>query len=231
MVTTAVLLAAFAVIGTGLVAFTYEKTKPRIEEAERQALLDSLHSVVKPQTHDNELFEDRIYVKSKQYLGTDKQLPLFRARKNGEPVAAIITAIAPDGYNGDIKLLIGIHYDGTLSGVRVISHRETPGLGDAIETRRGDWILMFNGLSLENPKPKDWKVKRDNGYFDQLSGATITSRAVVKAVARALQYYGQNREPLFERRAAEESVLTPDQLAPQPAEPPQLESLRRQPAQ
>lgn len=199
MLATAVLLALFAVAGTALVAYTYEKTKPRIEQAERRALLNSLHSVVDPQTHNNNLFDDRIYVTSKQYLGTSQPLPVFRARKNGKPVAAIITAIAPDGYNGDIKLLIGIKYDGTLSGVRVISHRETPGLGDGIEARRSDWILIFNGLSLDNPEPGEWKVKRDGGYFDQLTGATITPRAVVKAVFKALEYYQQNRGKLFSR--------------------------------
>jgi electron transport complex protein RnfG len=202
MLTTAVLLALFAVAGTGLVAYTYEQTKPRIEQAERRALLNSLHSVVDPQTHNNKLFDDRIYVTSKQYLGSSQPLPVFRARKNGEPVAAIITAIAPDGYNGDIKLLIGIKYDGTLSGVRVIAHRETPGLGDGIEVRRNDWILTFNGLSLDNPEPSEWKVKRDGGYFDQLTGATITPRAVVKAVFKALEYYQQNRDMLFSRPPA-----------------------------
>ena len=213
MFTTAILLAIFAVTGTGLVAYTYEKTKPRIEEAERNALLENLHSVVKPDTHDNELFNDQIYVTSPQYLGSKNPLPVFRARKEGKPVALIITAIAPDGYNGDIKMLIGIHYDGTLSGVRIISHRETPGLGDGIEIRRGDWILSFNGLSLWNPERKSWKVKRDGGYFDQLTGATITPRAVVKAVYKALQYYELNRDLLFERPAQSGPItaIKPDQ--------------------
>lgn len=201
MLTTAIMLALFAVTGTGLVAYTYEQTKPRIKQAERHALLQNLHSVVDPQSHDNLLFNDRIYVTSPRYLGSKHPLPVFRARKNSKPVALIMTAIAPDGYNGDIKLLIGVNYDGSLSGVRVISHRETPGLGDGIETRRGDWILAFNGLSLDNPQSKSWKVKRDGGYFDQLTGATITPRAVVKAVHKALQYYQINRDRLFEQPA------------------------------
>ena len=197
MLTTATLLAAFAVTGTGLVAFAYEKTKDRIAEAERAALLRNLHSVVKPELHNNELFNDMITVTSQQYLGSKQPLPVFRARNNGQPYAVIITAVAPDGYNGDIKLLIGVKYDATITGVRVIDHRETPGLGDAIETRRGDWILSFDGLSIDNPEKKNWKVKRDGGYFDQFTGATITPRAVVKAVAKALQYFELNRDSLF----------------------------------
>ena len=197
MLTTATLLAAFAVTGTGLVAFAYEKTKDRIAEAERAALLRNLHSVVKPELHNNELFNDMITVTSQQYLGSKQPLPVFRARNNEQPYAVIITAVAPDGYNGDIKLLIGVKYDGTITGVRVIDHRETPGLGDAIETRRGDWILSFDGLSIDNPEKKNWKVNRDGGYFDQFTGATITPRAVVKAVAKALQYFELNRDSLF----------------------------------
>lgn len=197
MLTSAILLATFAVAGTGLVAFAYEKTKDRIAQAEREALLRSLHSVVKPETHNNDLFNDLILVTSQQYLGSKQPLPVFRARNNSQPYAAIITAIAPDGYNGDIKLLIGIKYDSTITGVRVIDHRETPGLGDAIETRRSDWILSFDGLSINNPDKKHWKVKRDGGHFDQFTGATITPRAIVKAVASALEYFELNKDTLF----------------------------------
>ncbi|WP_455223537.1 electron transport complex subunit RsxG [Kaarinaea lacus] len=199
MLTSAILLAAFAITGTGLVAFAYEKTKGRIAQAEREALLRNLHSVVKPEKHNNDLFNDMLTVTSPQYLGSKQPLPVFRARDNGQPYAVIITAIAPDGYNGDIKLLIGIKYDGTITGVRVIDHRETPGLGDAIETRRSDWILSFDGLNINNPEQKKWKVKRDGGYFDQFTGATITPRAVVKAVAKALQYFELNRDDLFNK--------------------------------
>jgi len=197
MLTTSLLLATFAVIGTGLVALTYEKTREPIAQAQREHLLQSLHSVVSPDLYNNEIFNDQIMVTSEQYLGNKNPLPIFRARKDNQPVAAIITSIAPDGYNGDIKLLIGIQYDGTLSGVRVLDHHETPGLGDAIETRRSDWILGFNGHNMDNPGQKKWKVKKDGGYFDQLTGATITPRAIVKAVHKALQYYNLNREMIF----------------------------------
>lgn len=197
MLTTAVLLAGFAITGTGLVAFAYEMTKDRIAQAEREALLRSLHSVVRPQDHNNKMFNDQITVTSEQYLGSKEPLPVFRARNDDQPFAVIITAVAPDGYNGDIKLLIGIKHDGTITGVRVIGHRETPGLGDAIEMRRSDWILTFDGRKINDPEQKSWKVKREGGYFDQFTGATITPRAVVKAVANALQYFELNKETLF----------------------------------
>ena len=197
MLTTGILLAAFAIIGTGLVAFTYENTKDRIAQAEREALLQSLHSVVPPSVHDNELINDQFSLTSEQYLGSKHPLPVFRARNDEQPVAAILTAVAPDGYNGNIKLLIGINYAGELYGVRVVGHRETPGLGDAIETRRGDWILGFDGHSIQNLEQKNWKVKKDGGAFDQLTGATITPRAIVKAVYKALTFFQLNREMIF----------------------------------
>ena len=197
MITTAVLLAGFAIAGTGLVALAYELTKDRIAEAEREALLRSLHSVVRPENYNNEMFNDQITVTSEQYLGSKEPLTVFRARNDDQPFAVIITAVAPDGYNGDIKLIIGIKHDGTITGVRVVGHRETPGLGDAIEIRRSNWILTFDEHSINNPEQKSWKVKRDGGYFDQLTGATITPRAVVKAVAKALQYFELNKDTLF----------------------------------
>lgn len=202
MLTTAILLTAFAVAGTGLVAFTYEQTKQPIEIAEREALLHTLHSVIDVDTYDNELIEDQVEFTSQHYLGSKNPLPVFRARKQGLPVAAIITTVAPDGYNGNIKLLIGIQYDGTITGVRTISHRETPGLGDAIEIRRSDWILGFNGHNLQSPGEKKWRVKKDGGYFDQFTGATITPRAIVKAVHKALEFFELNKDQIFQQPVA-----------------------------
>lgn len=200
--TTGFLLATFAVIGTGLVAFTYDQTKERIAEAERQALLKSLHAVIPQWAHNNELINDQIQVSSEEFLGTKDTLSIFRARLDGEPVAAIITAVAPDGYNGEIKMLIGVSYAGEVHGVRVVNHRETPGLGDAIETRRSDWILAFDGKSIESLEKKKWRVKKDGGAFDQLTGATITPRAIVKAVHKALEYYQLNRDMIFKESVA-----------------------------
>jgi len=197
MLRTSILLALFAVIGTGLVAYTYDSTKAKIAYNEKQFLLKKLHVIITPDEHDNELFQDVIAVTSENLLGTKKSVSAYRARKNGAPVGVIIAPIVPDGYNGEIKLLVGIYYDGSLAGVRVISHRETPGLGDRIEEKRSDWILTFRSRSLENPGTKDWRVKRDGGAFDQFTGATITPRAIVKAVKNCLLYYADNKQQLF----------------------------------
>jgi electron transport complex protein RnfG len=192
----ALILGLFAVAGTGLVALTYEGTAERIAENERQALLRSLHQIIRPTEHDNDLYHDHITV-SDPLLGTSAPVNIYRARQGGQPVAVVIASIAPDGYGGGIKLLVGIRYDGTLAGVRVISHKETPGLGDAIEAERSDWILGFSGRSLSEPAASKWKVKKDGGVFDQFSGATITPRAVVQAVYNTLRYYEKHREALY----------------------------------
>ncbi|MFB6259826.1 MAG: electron transport complex subunit RsxG [Thiohalorhabdaceae bacterium] len=149
---------------------------------------------------DNELLRDTREVTDAAYLGTSKAVTVYRARKAGEPVAVAFRTIAPDGYNGQIELLVAIWSDGDLAGVRAINHAETPGLGDQIETAKNDWITQFAGHSLGSPPPEDWKVKKDGGAFDEITGATITSRAVVKAVRRALKFYElRGPEALFAR--------------------------------
>lgn len=196
MLISALILGLFAIVGTGLVALTKTSTAERIAENERQALLDSLHQVFPQTEHDNDLYADAIAV-SDPLLGSSKPVAVYRARMGGQPVAALITSIVPEGYGGSIRLLVGIRYDGTLSGVRVLSHKETPGLGDAIEVEKSDWILGFKGLSLLKPKESLWKVKKDGGIFDQFTGATITPRLVVQRVRDTLRYYRGHREALF----------------------------------
>lgn len=193
----ALVLALFALVGTGLVAAGYELTRERIAANERAALLRNLHAVVAPEEHDNDLFRDVVLVHDPVLLRSEDPLPVYRARRGGDPVAALLTPVAPDGYNGDIRLIVGVYRDGTLAGVRVLSHRETPGLGDAIEVERSDWILGFRGRSLGDPKPAQWAVRRDGGVFDQFTGATITPRAIVAAVKRALEYFAAHRNALF----------------------------------
>lgn len=197
----ALLLGLFALVGTAIVAIVFTGTEKPIADAERAYMLRSLHSVIKPELHDNDIFTDHIEVHSLDYLGTDKPVPVFRARKNGLPVALAITAFAREGYVGPIKLLVGIDTQGTVLGVRVLSHRETPGLGDAIDEKRSDWIFGFDGHSLNNPESKDWRVRRDGGVFDQFTGATITPRAVVKAVRNALKFFEKNKERLFTEKS------------------------------
>jgi electron transport complex protein RnfG len=197
IIITAIILLMFAITGTALVSYTFDNTRDRIAANERATLLRKLHRLIPPGQYDNILLDDAITVRNESLLGTDEPVMVYRARKDGEPVALVIAAIAPDGYSGSIRLLVGINISGTLSGVRVVAHRETPGLGDAIDEGRSDWIHIFTGASLEKPPLARWKVKKDGGDFDQLTGATITPRAIVQAVRDALIYYRQHRESLF----------------------------------
>jgi len=197
MLRTALLLGLFAIIGAGMVALTFKYTEQPIADSERKALLRSLHALVPPASHDNDLFSDVLTVQNSEYLGTDKPVRIYRARKQGQPVAAVIETVTPDGYGGNIFLLVAVRYDAMLLGVRVSKHKETPGLGDAIEAERSDWIAGFEGKSLTNPASSGWRVKKDGGEFDQFTGATITPRAVVKAVFRALQFYQVQGDSLF----------------------------------
>jgi electron transport complex protein RnfG len=197
MMRAAILLSLFAFIGTAVLSFTHETTKDRIAQNERDALLRSLHNIIKPDMLDNDIFNDTIKISDPELLGSEQAIDVYIARKDGKPVAAVFGSIAPNGYNGKIKLLVGVDLDANLTGVRVISHMETPGLGDAIEEQRSDWILGFTDKSLLNPAENQWKVKKDGGYFDQFTGATITPRAIVKAVYNTLLYFRTHKQTLF----------------------------------
>ncbi|HIA07801.1 MAG TPA: electron transport complex subunit RsxG [Chromatiaceae bacterium] len=197
MVVAGWLLAVSALLGTGLLAVVNQHSEPYIAENERIMLLRSLNEVVPIESYDNEILEDQMMVLAPEYLGSKKASIVYRARKAGKPVAVVLTVVAPNGYSGPIVLLVGIDYSGDITGVRVVKHRETPGLGDAIEIERSDWIERFTGKSRRNPGRAGWKVKRDGGEFDQLTGATITPRAVVAAVSGALEYFEHNRDNLF----------------------------------
>lgn len=197
---TGMILLLFAALGTAMVAATWQGTHERIVANERATLLRKLSRLIPPDQYDNALLDDVIELTAPQ--PSSEPLRAYRARRNGEPVALVMTALAPDGYSGAIQLLVGIHYDGSLAGVRVVAHRETPGLGDAIEEDRSDWILQFDGRSLENPGAAGWAVRKDGGVFDQLTGATITPRAVVKAVHASLLYFRAHRDQLFAMPAA-----------------------------
>lgn len=197
MTQAASILTLFAVLGAGLVAYSFQITQEQIKANQRAALLRNLNAVIPTNLYDNQLFEDSRQMQNEAFLGTPEPVMIYRARKGKQPVACVILPIAPNGYNGRIQLLVGINYEGKLLGVRVLSHQETPGLGDNIELRRSNWILKFNGLSLTNPKESGWAVKRDGGIFDQFTGATITPRAVVKAVHNTLIFYQHYRDEIF----------------------------------
>jgi electron transport complex protein RnfG len=197
MLRAGLLLGLFAVVGTGIVTVTEHLTWEKIAANERAALRRGIESVLPSTLYNNPILEDTIQIADPILLGTKDPMPAYRARRNGQPVAVILTPLAPDGYNGAIKLLVGIRYDGNLTGVRVISHKETPGLGDGIEEGKSDWILDFRDRSLDNPVESKWKVRRDGGVFDQFTGATITPRAIVKAVRNSLEYFKHHRDALF----------------------------------
>ena len=198
MLISALVLSLFAIAGTFFVSYTFDNTLDRITENKRLALLKAIHVLIPTKAHNNDIFTDIIYKTDYDLLGSKKPVNIYRARKDSKPVAVIINSIAPDGYNGNINLLVAINYNGTLAGVRVVHHKETPGLGDAIEANRSDWITKFKMLSLTTPDKKGWAVKRDGGEFDQFTGATITPRAIVKAVYNTLRYYKKHRDSLYE---------------------------------
>ncbi len=190
----------FAVAGTTLVAVTEYGSREAIVANEREVLLRNLYALLPADEFDNDIATDRIEVAASPLLGTEQASTVYRARRRGEPIAAIFNSIAPDGYSGRIHLLVGIYVDGSIAGVRVIRHAETPGLGDAIEIRKSPWIRGFEGRSLENPVLARWAVRRDGGDFDQLTGATITPRAIVEAVKNTLLYYRRNAAMIFRRQ-------------------------------
>lgn len=193
----AIILGGFAIVGAALVGITFETTKDRIAENHRAFLLHSLHELVPPKAHDNDILADTVQAQSQELLGAKYPLTIYRARKDGQPVAAIITTHAPDGYSGTIKLLVAVDFGGQIGGVRVLAHKETPGLGDKIEVAKSDWIKNFYGHSLNAPDKQGWRVKKDGGIFDQFTGATITPRAIVKAVHNALKYYDAHKHEVY----------------------------------
>jgi len=191
------MLTGLAIVGAVAAILTEQQTRDRIAEKQRTHILRVLHELVTPESYDNDLLADAITVISEELLGTARPVTVYRASINGEFVAAIVGSVAPDGYGGPIRLLVGIDRNGVLTGVRVAHHQETPNLGAEISQDRSDWILGFDGRSLDNPPASGWSVRRDGGTFDQFTGATISPRATVKAVHRALIYFSDNRDEVF----------------------------------
>ncbi len=190
-------LAVFAIVASALVGLTFISTKTTIEDNERETLLKSLNALVPVGYYNNDLYKDSIPLDTPALNYRKKPITIYRARLDNNPVAAIFSVTAPDGYNGAINMLIAIRANETLSGVRVVSHKETPGLGDAIEIEKSYWIKSFDDKSLSNPVEKKWRVKKDGGEFDQLTGATITPRAIVKITKKSLLYFMENKDQIF----------------------------------
>ncbi len=176
----------FTAISVFFVALTFDATKGQISQNEKQLLAQRLGELVS--NYDNDIINEK-YVKNINLHGLRQNISIFPAKRNQQIFAYIIEHTYPNGYNGNIKLLTGIDSQQQLLGVRVIAHRETPGLGDQIDLRKSNWIRRFSGFSLTNPLGKNWKVKPDGGIFDAFTGATITPRAVVTATFQLLDKF------------------------------------------
>jgi electron transport complex, RnfABCDGE type, G subunit len=171
------------------VALTQDTTREKIKYNEDQLLIKRLGELVSG--YDNNILEDK-FLKEIKLHGLQQKVGIYPAKQQGKTFAYLVEHTYPNGYNGNIRLLTGFDIKRQLLGVRVITHKETPGLGDKIETRKSDWIKQFSGLSLSNPNQNNWKVKRDGGVFDSFTGATITPRAIVSAAYQVLVYFTQH---------------------------------------
>ncbi len=190
-------LAAIAIVCTTLVAATWQLTHERIEE-NRQAWLErSLEPALAGLFFDSGVSESMLTIPAPHDLPGSEDAIVYRVYSGDTPVAALFVVSARDGYAGPIRLLIGVAMDGTITGVRVLEHRETPGLGDRVEIEKSDWVLQFDDRSLQNPVPEGWKIRTDGGEFDQLSGASVTPRAIVKAVRATLTWFDGNAVQVF----------------------------------
>ena len=192
-------LAVFAAITSVAIGWTYLATKDQIDMEVRRAEARQLLEIFPPETHDNDIVDDGFeLVADTPLLGIREARQGYRVRQNDRVIGVILPATARDGYSGDIRALVGIRDNGSVAGVRVVAHRETPGLGDKVDLRKSDWILGFDNRSLSHPDLNGWNVEKDGGVFDQFTGATVTPRAVILATRRALEYARLNAETLFE---------------------------------
>ena len=191
------ILAVIAAVCTALVALTFSVTKERIVANEQAWLEQSLKPALAGVVYDNNLIESVLSIPLPHELPGNEPVLVYRALLQNKPVAALFVVTALDGFSGPIRLLIGIDFDGIVTATRVLRHHETPGLGDFIDSAKSDWIDQFEDKSLSNPDRLLWALGRDGGKFDQVTGASITSRAVVKAIKQTLLYFEANRESIF----------------------------------
>ncbi len=197
-------LGLVALLATALMGGTYALTRERIAAAEQREQIQALQLVLPAQRHDNRPLDDRLQVSAPAWLGLE-QATVLRASLRGQPSALVLEAMAPDGYGGPIHLLIAVDRAGRVLGVRVTAHSETPGLGDDIDADRSDWITRFRGRALGDPPPERWALRKQGGDFDQFAGATVTPRAVVRAVKRCLGFVARHGDAL--RAAAPGTTL------------------------
>jgi electron transport complex protein RnfG len=197
-------LAAIAAICTALVATTFQLTRNRIAANEQAWLERSLEPALSGVFFEGGVSESKLVIPAPHDLPGADDAIVYRVYAADEPVAALFAVTARDGYSGPIRILLGIDVKGMVTGLRILEHRETPGLGDRIVSTRSDWVYQFDGRSLSDPVTEQWSIKRDGGEFDQLSGASVTPRAVIKAVRQTLLYFEANRDALFSAPAAVE---------------------------
>lgn len=205
----AAILALFALVTAATLAITQINTRELIERSIRAASAKALLEILPVEHHSNDILVDTYPIPEEYWspLGLVQGGHINLARdEDGTITAVIVPAVAPDGYSGPISLLVGVNRDGTLAGVRVTAHSETPGLGDKVELKKSDWILQFNGRSLEDPALELWKVQKDGGAFDQFTGATITPRAVVNQVRQVLEVVARNHERIFSAPVSERAI-------------------------
>lgn len=193
----------FAIVTAALIAITQVSTKDRIERNEREAQAKALYEIVPRNQIDNNLLDDTVSFVAPQLVGSEEPATAYRARQGDKVIAVILPVVAPDGYSGNINMIVGIKRDGSVAGVRVLSHKETPGLGDKVDLKKSDWILSLNDQRNDGEQAGSWGVQKDGGRFDQFTGATITPRAVVSATGRALDYFRMNKAALLEPAIAE----------------------------
>lgn len=206
-VRTAAILFIFVIVFTGLLSGAYLWTKPAIEASAAEEKMKLADEVLPRSEYDNALLADALTLPPTPELGLADPTTLYRARLGKQPVALVFEAVAPDGYAGKVRLIIAVRADGRVAGVRVTQHKETPGLGDYVEIKKDKnkarpWITQFNGMALATAVDRDWKVKKDGGNIDYHAGATVTPRAVAKAVLKAVKWAEANRDQLFAEGAA-----------------------------
>ena len=186
-----ILLGVFALLASGALAWASSATGEAIAAAEAKDLRDSLSEVLPAGMADNDFLKDTVELEKE-----GKTVTIYRARQAGVVKAALFK-VAQRGYAGDIQVLMAVDSAGKTLGVRVLKHSETPGLGDKIEVKKDPWIRGFDGKSLGDPAPEKWAVRKDGGIFDQFAGATITPRAVVKAVKGGMDFYAEHRKEIL----------------------------------
>ena len=190
---TVLVMIIFGIIFSTILEFVHNKTNPIILKSEAEAKERLLLQVISKDLYNNDLINSFIDIKPNRRLKNMEMIKGYVARNNNEVTAVILETRAPDGYSGEIKILVGIDKNGNILGTRVIKHQETPGLGDYIDIAKSNWIKIFTFSSLENTSQSEWAVKKDQGKFDYISGATITARAVIKAINEALNYFKENK--------------------------------------